>query len=185
ASERRRAAADLGQPAPGCAGAGAALEPGGTAIADDAAHHRTEVVAADGELVRAEKIIACARNRAGADIAVIGRPGRVGEIDGAAGIGDELRVTTVAVIVELREPTAVRRDGRVGGGAIIVEQEHAAVVDDDDGVSGRAPVVEVQIVVVGKAWRERGIVDDAGTVDVEGDSCAARYEVKSGRRSGE
>jgi len=85
----------------------------------------------------------------------------------------------------LREPTAVRRDGRVGGGAIIVEREHAAVVDDDGGVSGRARVVEVQIVVVGEAWRERGIVDDAGTVDVEGDSRAARYKVKNGRPSGE
>src|SRR5262249_39486652 len=65
-------------------------------------------------------------------------------------------------------------------------RDHAAVVVvDDDGVSGRARVVEVQIVVVGKAWRERGIVADAGTIDVEGDSRAARYEVESGRPSGE
>src|SRR5258708_12219859 len=46
-----------------------------TAIADDAADRRTEVVAADREQVRAEVIIARARNRAGADIAVPGRTG--------------------------------------------------------------------------------------------------------------
>src|SRR5262245_55927589 len=62
---------------------------------------------------------------------------------------------------------------------------NAAVVVGDDGVAGRARVVEVQIVVVGEAWRERGIVDDTGTVDVEGDSRAARYEVKGGRPGGE
>src|SRR5262249_61645573 len=96
----KRAAADFGQPAPVSAGAGAVLEPSGTAIADDAADCGTEVVAADGELVRAEKIIARARNRPGADIAVIGRPGGVGEIDDAAGIGDELRIAAGTVVVE-------------------------------------------------------------------------------------
>src|SRR5262249_27155923 len=100
ARQRQRAAADLGQPAPGCAGAGAALEPSGTAIADDAADCGTEVVAADGELVRAEKIIARAPNRPGADIAASSRPGRVGEIDDAAGAGDELRIAASAVVVE-------------------------------------------------------------------------------------
>src|SRR5262249_40432610 len=151
---------------------------------------------------RAEKIIARPCNRAGTDIAVAVPAGRIGEIDGAAGIGDELRVATVAVVVELRAPTAVRQngrvgggavvvelsertvvrdDGRIGGGAVVVERDHAAVVVGDGGVSGRTRVVEVQIVVVGKTWRERGIVDDAGTVDVEGDTRAARYEVKGWR----
>src|SRR5262249_6110384 len=177
ARQRQRAAADLGQTAPGCVGAGAALEPSGTAIADDAADCGTEVVAADGELVRAEKIIARPCNRAGTDIAVAVPAGRIGEIDDAAGIGDELRVATVAVVVELRAPTAVRQngrvgggavvvelsertvvrdDGRIGGGAVVVERDHAAVVVGDGGVSGRTRVVEVQIVVVGKTWRERG-----------------------------
>src|SRR5262249_5435062 len=41
------------------------LDPSGTAITDNAADRGTEVVAADGELVRAEIIIARARNRAG------------------------------------------------------------------------------------------------------------------------
>ena len=98
-----------------------ALESSGTAIADDAADCGTEVVAADGELVRAEKIIARARNRAGADIAVIGWPGRVGEIDDAAGISDELRVATSAFVVDLSERAVVRGDGRIGGGAVVVE----------------------------------------------------------------
>jgi hypothetical protein len=93
--------------AAGCAGV-AAVGPAVTAIADDAADRRTEVVAADREQVRAEVVIARARNRAGADIAVAVRAGRVGEIDAAAGIGDELRVAAGAVVVELRERTVVR-----------------------------------------------------------------------------
>src|SRR5262249_45781710 len=143
------------------------------------------VVAADREQVRAEVIIARARNRAGADIAVPGRTGGVGENDRAAGLCGGLRGGAGAVVVELREGTGVCGGDRVGGCGVVVVREDAAAVVDDDGVAGRARGVEVQIVVVGKAWRERGIVDDAGTVDVEGDSRAARYEVKGGRTGGE
>src|SRR5262249_61708328 len=172
------------QPAAGCAGV-AAVGPAVAAIADNAADRRTEIVAANREQVRAEIVVAGPCNRAGADIAVPGRTGGVGEIDDAAGIGDELRVAAGAVVVELRERTVVRGDGRVGGGAVVVEREHAAVVVDNDGVAGRAGVGEVQIVVVDEAWGGRGIVDDTRAVDVKCDSRAARYEVKGGRTGGE
>src|SRR6516165_3108719 len=117
--ERQRPAADLVQPS--ARRAGGALDSGGTAIADDAADRRTEVVAADGEQVRAEIIIASTGDRSGADIAVPGRPARVGEIDDASGIGDEARAAAAAVVVELREASIVRGDARAAGGAVVVE----------------------------------------------------------------
>src|SRR5262249_6094095 len=172
------------QPAAGCAGV-AAVGPAVAAIADNAADRRTEIVATNREQVRAEIVVAGPCNRARADIAVPGRTGRVGEIDDAAGIGDELRVAAGAVVVELRERTVVRGDGCVGGGAVVVERQYGAGIVDDDGVAGRAGVVEVQIVIVDEAWRERGIVDDTSAVDVECDSRAARCEVKSGRPNSE
>src|SRR5262249_59453736 len=137
---------DLGQPAPGCAG-GAALEPGGTAIADDAADRRTEVVAADRELVRTEIIIARACNRASADIAVPSRAGGVGEIDYAAGRGDELRVAAGAVVVELRDRPVVRGDGCVAGGSGLFEHEHDPLAGYLDGVAVAAGRVVVHVVV--------------------------------------
>src|SRR5262249_61328548 len=104
-----------------------------------------------------------------ADIAVPSWAGGAGEIDDAAGLGEELRVAAGAVVVELRDRPVVRGDGCVAGGAGVVERQYGAVVVYDDGVSGGARVVEVQIVVVCGGWREFGIVFVTRALDLHFD----------------
>ncbi len=74
-----------------------------TAVADHTAHRRAQVVAANGELARAEIDIARSRDRAGAELAITGNAGARREIDRAAGVVEKDGGVTSRAVVEERE----------------------------------------------------------------------------------
>src|SRR5436190_98248 len=130
------------------------------AVLNRAAHRGRKVVAADDEPVRAKLICAGALDRTGGDVAVAERAGGAGEVDGAAGIGDQAGVAAVTVAGELRQRAAVGGNGRVAGGAGVGKRNEsgAAAVVDDGRISGGARVGKRYRAVVGETRRERGIV---------------------------
>src|SRR5690606_8956865 len=85
AAERQCAGADLDQRR-------AVANSSFTAIEDAASDPGGEIIAADGELVAAEEIVAGAGDRAGADLVVAQHTGCLGEIDKTAHVGNELGV---------------------------------------------------------------------------------------------
>ena len=105
ARQRQRAGADLHKRSAGAAE--------GPAVGDDAAHLRREVVAADRELLRAQRIASCAFDGAGRHA----RSREPGHVENATAIGDEACLPAGAVLRENDPSAIVHRDGRVGGRA--------------------------------------------------------------------
>src|SRR5919198_769572 len=177
----------------------APVRPGGVGEIDDTAGIGDELRVAAGAVVvelgerpavRGDSRIAggavvVERDRA---TVVVGDGGAAGgavivELGERAAVHGDGCVGSGAVVVERDRATVVVGDDGVAGGAGVVERQHAAVVVYDDGIAGRTDAVEVEIVVVGEAWRECGTVDDPDAVDVEGNLRATRGEV-IGRRAG-
>ena len=176
AGQRQRASAALDQ---GTTGDARILTIGAAAaIADDPAHRRARVIAADGELVAAQIEITAARNRTGTELAVVIGSGAGGEIDhgAAAGVGEGgiaggagVEKANVAVVGDggaAARASVVKNDGAgVGDGgaaarAGVVESDEAARVGNA-GAARRAAVAEIDVAVVG----DGGVAGRAGILE--------------------
>ena len=135
AAERQRARADLDQRPPAAAAH--------TAISDDPAHRRREIVGADGELPAAEakRTGALDRSHRGA-----GQRHR-GYVQGAAGVDDEARLPSAGMVLYEHRRGRICRDGGIGGGAI-AEKVRGAAIQGDHEIAGRAGREEGQVAVV-------------------------------------
>src|SRR5262249_17183016 len=107
------------------------------AVLDLSADGGGKIVAADGELVGAQEICASPFNGAGRDLIVAARSRGAGEVDDAAGIGDEAGAAAVAVGRELSE-RAVAGYGRAARGAGVGKREREEAVAGNTRISGRA-----------------------------------------------
>ena len=159
AGQCQRAGSGLDQ---GCAAA--AESP---AVLDVSADGGGKIVAADGELVGAQEIRAGALDRPGRDLIVAARPRGAGEVDRAAGIGDESGVAAGAVGGELRERAIVGGDGGAAGGTGVGKRQREAAIVCDARISGRTCVGKRYRAIVSEIRRERGIVDNALAIDFE------------------
>src|SRR5262249_50736179 len=123
-------------------------------------------VGGGGEGIGAQKIRAGALDRAGGDPIVAARSRGAGEIDEAAGIGDELGGAAVAVGGELRLCGVVGGNGRAAGGAGVGKRQREAAIVYDARISGRTCVDKCYRAVVCEARRGRGIIHNACATDL-------------------
>ena len=135
AAERQRARADLDQRPPAAAAH--------TAISDDPAHRRREIVGADGELPAAEAKRAGALDRARRGAGQRQR----GYVEGAAGVDDEARLPAAAMVLHEHRRARIGGDGGVGARAV-AEEVSGPAIEGDDEVAGRAGRQERQMAVV-------------------------------------